>query len=197
VGSSPGHPFIVRAAERTINLVLDRADAFDMERAVCARPEKGKEEDTQFWKLRAERCLNLSGPCALGISANEAVGRDPLEKFDLGWMPHPRGVQGNAAGRWEEGDLLLLKLDKNDFGAFRFSDTTRNVIVAATGLKAAIQQVAQVSVFRTGTVEKEHYSETAEGQWLWGSELVYHDLFVVNDTISFKVKKMLIPKSPQ
>ena len=35
VGAAPGHPILASAVERILNLVLDRADFFDMERDVC------------------------------------------------------------------------------------------------------------------------------------------------------------------
>ena len=35
MGSAPGHPFLVSATERILNLVLNRGDYYDMEREAC------------------------------------------------------------------------------------------------------------------------------------------------------------------
>ena len=81
----PGHPFIVKAVERMLNVVLNRYDYYDVERETCrASHEVG---GTEIWKLRALDILTLTGPCALGISVNGALGRQNLvHTFDTGWF---------------------------------------------------------------------------------------------------------------
>ena len=83
IGSAPGHPFMVRAVERLVNLILQRADLYDMERDVCRRLGPSMEH----WKLRAEPQLSLSGPCALGIAVNDVLKRPSLSRFENGWLP--------------------------------------------------------------------------------------------------------------
>lgn len=38
------------------------------------------------WKVRIEPGLMLSGPCALGLAVNNAVGHEPLSKFTPGML---------------------------------------------------------------------------------------------------------------
>ena len=80
MGSSPGHPFLVRTVERTLNLILSRADALDMENDLCLI--NGPDVDT--WKNRFLPSIMLTGPCALGIAVNEVMDRGSLTKLGLG-----------------------------------------------------------------------------------------------------------------
>lgn len=96
-----GHPFVIRAVERLVNLILERADLYDMERAVCRRV--GREMEN--WKVRAEPLLLASGPCALGVAVNDAIGRESLAKLDIGWIPSD--VIQDETGQ-DHGDSLIL-----------------------------------------------------------------------------------------
>lgn len=82
MGSSPGHPFLVRAVERSLNLIEGRADILDIEKELCQI--NGPEFEN--WKSRFIPSLMLTGPCALGVAINEALERNSLTKFDLGLM---------------------------------------------------------------------------------------------------------------
>jgi hypothetical protein len=78
IGSAPAHPILANAIEWMVNLVSSRGDLYDMERAVC---EVSGMDSMENWKIRAEPGLMLSGPCALGVAANRALGKEPLSKF--------------------------------------------------------------------------------------------------------------------
>ena len=191
IGSAPGHPYIVRAVERMMNLVLNRADLYDMEREIC-RNEKHKGET---WKTRIEPNLLLSGPCALGVAVNEALGRDPVSKFSVGLQSADEVTSQNIPGH-----TLLLVLDKNDLGALRMSDIDRNVIVATTDMQGLAKDPIKTMPSRLGTVAKvkenkapgerpPHYSLAGKGDWLWGTKYVYSDDLTANEVVSFNVKK--------
>mmetsp|Transcript_23555 Transcript_23555/g.67846 ORF Transcript_23555/g.67846 Transcript_23555/m.67846 type:complete len:605 (+) Transcript_23555:93-1907(+) len=187
IGSAPGHPYIIRAVERMMNLVLNRADLYDMEREIC-RDEKHMGET---WKTRIEPNLLLSGPCALGVAVNEAIGRDPLSKFEEGLA-----AAANAVGSQNiPGDTLVLVLDKSDLGALRMSDVDRNLIVATTDMpglnKDPIKPVSTRlgDVGRKGKVPGErppHYSFAGKGDWLWGTKYVYSDDLTANELVRLK-----------
>lgn len=83
IGAAPGHPIIVEAVEWLINMVLNRADAYDMERELCRYGGK----TTEVWKVRQSRLLLLSGPCALGVATNRALGKsNPMARIESGWL---------------------------------------------------------------------------------------------------------------
>jgi hypothetical protein len=103
IGSAPGHPVMIRAVERLVNLILQRADLYDMERDVCRRV--GRTMET--WKVRSEPLLLASGPCALGVALNDVLGRDSLAKIDIGWIPSDAIQYGNNDAH-DHGDALIL-----------------------------------------------------------------------------------------
>ncbi len=106
IGAAPGHKIIVRAVESVVNLILNRADLFDLEKDVAQ--SVGKE--TEVWKLRHDSVplLQLSGPCRLGIAANEMLGNKPLAQFDVGWQNSMNGM----------GDVMILMVSDNSFFKF-------------------------------------------------------------------------------
>jgi hypothetical protein len=81
LGSAPTHPVLAKVIEWMVNLVSTRADMYDMERTVC---ELSGVDHIENWKVRTEPLLMLSGPCALGLALNYAVGNEPLTKFSPG-----------------------------------------------------------------------------------------------------------------
>jgi len=101
VGASPNHPIMIKAVERSFNYISNRADVFDMEREMCIAAGS----DMDWWKIRAEPGLFLTGPCALGVAMNEALGRNPLKKIDLGWMRSDPQEHGE-----DHGDTVILSV---------------------------------------------------------------------------------------
>ena len=102
IGAAPGHPFIVKAAERILRSISARADYFDVERETCTSngPSAG------LWKLRTLTTLILSGPCALGMAINDVLGKqDLMSGFEPGWVSE---TTNSVAVQQEIGDALIL-----------------------------------------------------------------------------------------
>lgn len=95
LGSAPAHPALANVIEWMVNLVSNRGDMYDMERTVCSFSGADKIEN---WKVRAEPGLMLSGPCALGLAVNNALGNEPLSKFSPGLLTrkgfNTKSIQG-------------------------------------------------------------------------------------------------------
>ena len=102
LGAAPGHPIIAKAIEHMLQLIAARADYFDVERKICS----SSGNSASVWKLRSLPTLLLSGPCALGMAVNDALGKtDLLANFEPGWLsPLP----GTAMSESEIGDSLIL-----------------------------------------------------------------------------------------
>jgi hypothetical protein len=188
IGAAPGHPFIVRAVERLVNLILERSDLYDMERDICRRVD----EPVETWKIRAEPLLLFSGPCALGVAANEARGRPSLEAFDTGWL----GLENlGYGGKQDHGDALILVGDKFDAGAFRISDPERDFVVASTELPGLVKKARNPANPTEGEKRRQvlrkkplpHYSTSARGTTVWGSKNIYKDDLVTNERLHFHV----------
>lgn len=188
IGAAPGHPFIVRAVERLVNLILDRADLYDMERDICREVDY----PVETWKIRAEPLLLFSGPCALGVAANEAMNRPSLEAFDTGWL----GLENMGyGGKQDHGDALILVGDKFDNGAFRISDPERNFVVASTELPGLVKKARSPMNPTEGEKRRQvlrkkpkpHYSASARGTFVWGSRNIYKDDLVTNERLQLNV----------
>ena len=88
--------------------------------------------------------------------------------------------------------LISFQADKNDLGAFRFSDAERDVIIASTdlpGLSKAPILYETTQILRTSnTVQfpKPHYSISTRGQQLWGTHDVYTDDLVQDEAVTLK-----------
>lgn len=83
LGSAPAHPVLANVIEWMVNLVTNRGDIYDMEQQICKFSGVDKLEN---WKLRMEPGLMLSGPCALGLALNNALGNEPLAKLSPGLL---------------------------------------------------------------------------------------------------------------
>ena len=105
IGSAPAHPILANVIERMVNLVSSRADLYDVERAVCEVTGMDKMEN---WKIRAEPGLILTGPCALGLAANDALGNNALSRFVPGLMS--ASTSGNSKHESNDviGDVMIL-----------------------------------------------------------------------------------------
>jgi Glycosyltransferase sugar-binding region containing DXD motif len=179
VGSTPGHPILVRAVERLVNLIQDRADTYDMEREVCLH----EGSNLPLWKIRAQPLLFLSGPCGLGLAMNEALGRSSLESLPVGYVRDTNRDQSN-----DYGDAFVLIGDKYDLGQFRISDSDRNIIFASTDVPN-VSSAARAPLHATnadkhrqsriGQHRTEHYSLSKKGTKIWGTSNVY-----INDLAS-------------
>jgi hypothetical protein len=191
IGASPGHPFIVKTVERVINLILNRADLFDMERDLC----RDNNEPLGIWKVHEQTLLLLSGPCALGVSVNTVLGRPGLQALEVGWIGLDELDYGS--GRKDHGDALILVVDKHDIGSFRISDPERSFIVASTNLDNVEKKARIPSDLTEGERKRQelrhteaglHYSNATSSAFVWGSSGVYSDDLVVSERFKLNVR---------
>lgn len=115
IGSAPAHPVLTNVIEWMVNRVSSRSDMYDLERSVCKYSGIDKLES---WKVRAEPGLMLSGPCALGLAVNNALGHEPLSKFRPGLLKghHIQGSNDDGI----IGNVMIL-LVSSDSGRFEFN----------------------------------------------------------------------------
>jgi hypothetical protein len=190
LGAAPGHPIIARAVQDLLNRILNRQDYYDMEGSVCRQ-----NPEAEIWKLRSFPILLVTGPCALGISVNGALGRDNLvQGFDLGWLPEgafPPVEENNdndmlSDASW--GDTLILSTDRFDLGELRFTDINRNLLIASSNqdlfaTKAPLRQSESDAPIETPA----HYSQSNTKSDIVGEFGTYKDDQVVNERIRLQV----------
>ncbi len=89
--------------------------------------------------------------------------------------------------------MIYFQADKNDLGAFRFSDAERDVIIASTDLpglaKAPILYETTQIRRNSNSVQfqKPHYSISTRGQQLWGTHDVYTDDLVQDEVLTLNI----------
>jgi Glycosyltransferase sugar-binding region containing DXD motif len=189
IGSAPGHPVIVQAVERLVNLVNLRADMYDMERDTCRRSGGA----TEVWKVRSQPLLFLSGPCALGVAMNEALQRPLLGRLPIGWISLEKFSVG---GKADLGDILVLVADKYDLGQFRISHPDNGAMIASTDMSGLEKSPRDLQNPTEGDLRRlslartllPHYSNSKRGVSIWGMANVYHDNFVAYEPIQLSVK---------
>jgi hypothetical protein len=127
LGASPGHPIVAKAVETLMNRILNRQDYYDIEAEMCQHSLT-----SQVWKLRVIPILLLTGPCALGIAVNGALGlTNQVQGIALGWLSTGVGSYTATPGHYW-GDAMILLADRYDLGELRFTDIDRNILVASS-----------------------------------------------------------------
>lgn len=183
LGAEPGHPILVRAVERTVNLILRRADMYDMEQEICQRTGP----TAKLWKVRAQPLLFLTGPCGLGVAFNEAFRHSPLDPVPVGWH-----VEDSVQHEFHR---LILVGDKHDLGEFRFSDPERNFIVASTDILGSndrsnrIRPATPSDTSTSKPTSSQHYSHSRKYMSIWGSSGVYVDDQVALMQVKLRVER--------
>ena len=107
IGSAPAHPVLTNVIEWMVNLVSSRGDMYDIERMVCRFSGMDKIEN---WKVRAEPSLMLTGPCALGLAVNNALGNEPLAKLRPGLLKQKRSNDDEIQSSNQDaiGNVMIL-----------------------------------------------------------------------------------------
>jgi hypothetical protein len=186
MGAAPGHPILAKAIEDILTTVMNRYDYYDVEGNLCSRYR-----DIDIWKLRTLPILILTGPCALGMSINSALGKkNVLEGYGLGWLKSgdlSAGVHKPSDHFW--GDAMTLLTDRYDLGELRFTDIDRNLLIASTNhdriAKSPIEE-SHVIVSK----ESAHYSKSDTD--IVGEYRVYKDNKSANENVKLVIRHVYI-----
>jgi len=188
LGSAPAHPVLKNVIEWMVNLVSKRGDLYDIERGVC---HLAGHDSLESWKIRAEPGLVLSGPCALGLALNIALGNKPLQRIRTGLLRWNDGTTKDLESKNSVGNVMILLADKNDLGAFRFSDSERNILLASTDLQGLTKTPLRYEGEKPSHEKpKPHYSKSTQGHQIWGAQGVYSDDMATNEEIVLHLKLM-------
>jgi len=154
IAATPGHPFLAKAIESVVNQVRNRYTSVDMDGTFCPTPN--------FKVLHMFDVLFTAGPCLLGASMNRVLGRHgqtPLEPGEL--VPesdsgssfvlvndnneHNGGEEAPSSATYSKipGRTVILKQNKWDMSAHRFTMVENNLVVAATDLESSDDRINQ------------------------------------------------------
>lgn len=196
IAAAPGHPVLAKAIETVVNQVRNRFTSVDVDATFCPNPELSV--------LHAYDTLFTAGPCLLGATLNRLLGRhgqssfsagilDPWEDFQLRQLARESTeavVEGvEDAARRIPGRIVLLKQDKWDMGAHRFTLLERNLVVTATDLPDSNDRETLEE-----TPEHEHYSKTHAKTGIYGVEHLYVDRRKANEDIRIVVSGEKVAK---
>lgn len=189
MGSAPGNHILAMAIEDVMTTVLNRIDYYDIEGSLCSQ-----NRIVEIWKLRTFPILALTGPCALGMSVNAALGHaNVLRGFGVGWLRSnitstdysTRNETLNQPHFW--GDALILLADRYDTGELRFSDIDRNLLVASTNQdRIAVSPIIQSSdAAGQSTKTPVHYSKSESD--IVGEYGTYKDDQTANERVRLRI----------
>jgi hypothetical protein len=105
IASAPAHPFLVRVIDHVVNNIRNRFTVVDYDRMMCPMPETSV--------VHAFSTLFTAGPCILGLTVNEVMGRGLQETFVEGDLVGP---EEGGSGMGVPGRTIILKQNKWDMG---------------------------------------------------------------------------------
>lgn len=104
IASAPAHPFLVRVIEHVVNNIRNRFTVVDYDHMMCPNPETSV--------IHAFSTLFTAGPCILGLTLNEVIGRGLQQTFVEGDLE----TQENGMKMVVPGRTIILKQNKWDMG---------------------------------------------------------------------------------
>jgi hypothetical protein len=181
LGSAPGHPIIAKALEDIITTIENRHDYYDVEGRLCSK------QPVPIWKLRTLPILILTGPCALGMSMNAALGNDDeLAGYELGWInTNNLSLAFHQPFDYFWGDVMTLLTDRYDAGELRFTDKDRNLLIASSNQDRFAKTPIEYTVTRS-TKESVHYSKSDTD--IVGEYRVYKNDLVTNENVKLLIQ---------
>jgi hypothetical protein len=201
IAAAPGHPVLAKAIETVVNQVRNRFTSVDVDATFCPDPELSV--------LHAYDTLFTAGPCLLGATLNRVLGRHGQTSFTPGelnpwddFSQRQLAIQGTSfvvgADRYPSlripGRIVILKQNKWDMGAHRFTLLERNLVVSATDLPDSNDRD---NLDETTSSAREHYSKTHAKVGVYGLENLYIDQEKANEDIRVLVKSEKIAKKVQ
>jgi hypothetical protein len=192
LASAPGHPFLARTIQNVVNNIRNRFTSVDYDDMLCPDPVLSVAHSVDV--------LFTCGPCILGSSINEVLGKHPQANFEYGDIDL-YGVEREKAGQYKDenpmssnhrklvvdpddhrllipGRSILLRQNKNDMGAHRFTWDQHNTVVATTDLPD----------YDDRPKSKGHYSDTHEQFGIYGLHKLYVDEKRANEVIKITVQ---------
>ena len=185
MAAAPGHPFLVKVLEMVVNNVRNRFTNLDMDNLFCPNPVLSVQHFYDY--------LHFTGPCILGAAMNTVLGRHGQSHFTAGemdisnlttpsWMEKGTDfISGPYKDPFQKlpGRVVLLRQNKWDLGAQRFTFIEKNAIVAATDFED--QHEDDSNEDEDGGDEHLHYFGFRT--LITGSKLVYDNTERANEDI--------------
>ena len=164
MAAAPAHPYLARVIDRVVHNIRNRFTVVDYDQIMCNDPELSI--------LHSHSDLFPGGPCILGMTVNEVVGRPLQQTFVHGDL--------NVTSVKVPGRTVILNQNKGDMGAHRFTWMDNNLIVAATDMPGTDDGHKESN--------REHYSKTFNRATLYGYDKVYTDREIAHERVVFQIQ---------
>ena len=182
---APGHPFVAKTIELVVNNIRNRFTSVDYDDMLCPNPILST---AHLFDI-----LFTTGPCILGTAMNLVLQRPAQTGFtpgeidvwgiggDNGGADGLSGGSGDAPPLRVEpndprlaipGRSIILRQNKNDMGAHRFTLEERNIVVCSTDMPDYDDRP-----------KKPHYAESGKQTALYGTAQLYSDFVSANEEI--------------
>lgn len=114
-----------------------------------------------------------AGPCILGATVNKMLNRHPQTSFHVGDLNLLSEHVSDAPGR-----VVILEGNKNDMGAFRFTYTKKNLIIATTDMPNFDDRPTNEK-----NIPSNHYSKIKKRGQVYGLKGLYRNNKVSHENI--------------
>ena len=189
MATAPGHVFLAQTIQNVVNNVRNRFTSVDYDDMLCPNPVLSVSHtvDTLF----------TCGPCILGASLNDVLKRHRQTGFDYGEIDifetekKKHEANGNSSNKritvsvdsadprfLIPGRSLLLRQNKEDMGAHRFTNADANLIIAATDMPEYDDRPKSI----------EHYSKSHVKFGVYGLTKLYTNNKRANEEVRVRVK---------
>jgi mannosyltransferase OCH1-like enzyme len=189
MATAPGHVFLAQTIQNVVNNVRNRFTSIDYDDMLCPNPVLSVSHTVDT--------LYTCGPCILGASLNDVLKRHRQTGFDYGEIDvfetekKKHATNGNSSSKRMlvsvdhadprlliPGRSLLLRQNKEDMGAHRFTNTAANLIVAATDMPEYDDRPKSI----------EHYSKSHVKFGVYGLTKLYNNNKRANEEVRIRVK---------
>lgn len=182
---APGHPFVAKTIELVVNNIRNRFTSVDYDDMLCPNPILST---AHLFDI-----LFTTGPCILGTAMNLVLQRPAQTGFtpgeiDIWGMGGDNGGADGLSGSSSDapplrvepkdprlaipGRSIILRQNKNDMGAHRFTLEERNIVVCSTDMPDYDDRP-----------KKPHYAESGKQTALYGTAQLYSDFVSANEEI--------------
>eukprot|EP00591_Stephanopyxis_turris_P002829 CAMPEP_0195523994 /NCGR_PEP_ID=MMETSP0794_2-20130614/23555_1 /TAXON_ID=515487 /ORGANISM="Stephanopyxis turris, Strain CCMP 815" /LENGTH=794 /DNA_ID=CAMNT_0040654123 /DNA_START=498 /DNA_END=2882 /DNA_ORIENTATION=- len=184
IAVAPAHPYMAKVIEIVVNNIRNRFTSVDVDNMLCdTQPELSISHafDTLF----------TTGPCIFGIAVNAVLNRHLQTTFDSGDVPYDEKDVADADAVIP-GRSVILRQNKQDMGAHRFTLVESNMVVAATDMPDYDdRQFIKKDAPEGDEGEKQevvHYSKTHVKVGVYGLHGLYEDFTAANEDIKIIVR---------
>lgn len=172
--SQPGHPILAKVIETVVNNIRNRFTSLDVANTLCPNVDLTV---AQKWSV-----LFTSGPCILGATVNKMLNRHPQTSFksgDLNLMSKYVVSSSNST----IGRAIIIQGNKHDMGAFRFTHTEKNLVVATTDMPNFDDR----PLSGKKNIPENHYSNVNKKGQVYGTKGLYKNKIVSHENIRINI----------